>query len=133
MENIENRTASSASDKTLGASSVEAMSPAASSGEVRLALAHPVQMTLEEMLASFDKTKHGGEVMDFPPVGREKLEEWGTLTLDPDRLAVVASPASSVPRDPLERDLSAYSTASGGGAGLRAVFVAGRWEPTGEK
>ena len=27
--------------------------------------------TLNEMLASFDKTRHGGEVMAFAPVGKE--------------------------------------------------------------
>ena len=29
--------------------------------------------TLEEMLASFDPKRHGGEAMDFPPVGREAI------------------------------------------------------------
>lgn len=29
--------------------------------------------TLDEMLASFDKSKHGGEVMAFPAVGKEAL------------------------------------------------------------
>lgn len=29
--------------------------------------------TLKEMLASFDKLKHGGEVMAFPAVGKEAV------------------------------------------------------------
>lgn len=29
--------------------------------------------TLQEMLASFDKSKHGGEMMAFPAVGKEAL------------------------------------------------------------
>ena len=31
------------------------------------------QPTLEEMLASFDPKRHGGEVMAFAPVGQEAL------------------------------------------------------------
>lgn len=31
------------------------------------------KLTLEEMLAGFDKERHGGEVMAFAPVGKEAL------------------------------------------------------------
>jgi antitoxin MazE len=31
------------------------------------------KLTLDEMLAAFDKERHGGEVMAFAPVGKEVL------------------------------------------------------------